>query len=70
MIKKITEEDKSRFGVLWVLLNVSTDFGYPSDKICDVMNAIKKSYPQADRMWRKNFKITVDDKIVYEWHGN
>ena len=65
--KKLSAEDKTRLGVLWVLLNSTTETNYSTSAIVDLMNAIEEFDPSAPKMWRKNFKILVDDKVAYEW---
>ena len=65
---KLSEHDKQRLGVLWVLLNATTEYGGDASKIVDVMRMIEKRYPQAEKMWSKSFEIKVGDKIIYKWN--
>lgn len=59
---------KKRLGVLWVLLNVSTEFHGDAKTICKVMDMIQGECPTAQKMWRGKFKILVDDEMVFEWN--
>lgn len=68
--QKFSNDVKKRLGVLWVLLNISTEYRGDSDVVCSVMDMIEKAYPQAPKMWRKNFKIIVDGKIIYEFDNS
>jgi len=65
---KLSSEDKARLGVLWVLLNVTTDIPATTDEVITVMDAIEKLDPNVPKMWDKKFKILINDKVVYEWY--
>jgi len=57
---------KGRLGVLWVLLNVSTEYPHSSGKVCEMMDAIEKFAPHARDAWGKDMIIFLDHKKVYE----
>jgi len=61
------KEIKVRLGVLWVLLNASTEYEHDSVAICKIMDSIEKFYPDAPQMWKKKFKILFNKKNVFEW---
>lgn len=65
--KKLTKSQKGKLGVLWVLLNISTEIDYDSLRIFKLMRAITKTYPNASKMWDKNFEIKVEGKTIFTW---
>jgi hypothetical protein len=67
---KFTKQKVQRMGILWVLLNITTEFRGDSKRIVDVMNEIEKACPEARRMWNSKFSLVIDDEIIYMWNGN
>jgi len=65
--KEFTDNEIARMGILWVLLNSTTEYKADSNKVVEVMNMIDKACPEARRMWRGNFQLVVDGKVIYDW---
>ena len=61
----IADDIKGRLGVLWVLLNVSTEYKHDSSKVCRLMDAIEKFEPTAREAWDKDIMIHLDHKKVF-----
>jgi hypothetical protein len=60
-----TDDIKGRLGVLWVLLNLSTEYRVESPKVCELMDAIEKFAPGAKKAWNKDIMIFLDHKKVF-----
>jgi len=65
----MTDNTKERLGVLWVLLNVSTEIKGGANKAVAMMDLIEKTYPEASTMYRSQFEITVNGKKIFTWDG-
>lgn len=65
----LRSNNKELLGVLWVLLNATTEYNGDAEKIVEVMNMIEKACPAARRMWRKSFEIKTGEKVIYSWRN-
>jgi len=67
-MKKLTQKTKKKLGVLWVLLNTSTEYAYDASKIVRIMDAITKICPTAPKMWKEKFEIKQNGKTIFDWN--
>lgn len=67
MSKKLTQNEKATLGVMWTLLNTTTKYNWDIENVIEVMKIIRKTYPHADKMWVKEFKILVGGDVVFSW---
>ena len=67
-MKRLTQETKKRLGILWVLLNVSTEYDYDVKKVVRLMDAITKTCPTAPKMWKEEFVIKQNGKTIFNWN--
>ena len=68
-MKPLSKEVKTRLGILWVLLNVSTEYQGDNSVVVRVMRMIEKACPEARRMWSRKFEIVIDGKTVFSWNN-
>lgn len=62
-----TEDDvKGRLGVLWVLLNASTEYTHDFEKTVSIMDAIEKFAPGASKAWNQPITIFLGNKVVFK----
>ena len=61
---KLSSRAKSRLGVLWVLLNLSTEYSPSPECIGNVMDRITDAHPSAPLMWKEEIQILVNGRPV------
>jgi hypothetical protein len=61
----IIDNPAVRIGVLWYLLNISTEFGAQCDVIA-VMDAIEKHDFLAEHQRNEHIKILVNNVVIFE----
>lgn len=70
MSKPKTENDKKRLQVLWVLLNISTDYKTESSRVVSVMKDIETTLPEAKDLWEGSvIDINVNGEKIYTYEN-
>jgi hypothetical protein len=60
-----TDNKVVRLGVLWTLLNFSTEID-EQDASIKIMEAIEKKSFLSPKTWNSHIKIVVDDVVIFE----